>query len=586
MFDKSLKALALLALLALLIAALVGCTSKKEEPKPEPTQPGQEKSTEAPKPPQETSIVIVIPEDPPSFNGLVTDIGYEQMAMKLVLLGMVGIDADGNYYPVLAAELPTLENGAVVVDEEAWTMDVTWKMRDDVQWADGEPITADDVIFTWDKMSDPDGGIWFPGLDYTDSVEKVDDLTFVVHYNTVYPGYLTQFGGEQVVIWPEHYCGAEQDFVSMDCNRKPLSSGPYLLEEWAEGDHLTFVRNPSYFQAGKPAIDKILVKIVPEPPVRKTMLLEGDADLDFWLDEISMEDVKDEPGVVLSFSPYPRWVMRLVPNQAAKGSTDAVANPHPFLSDKRVRHAIRMAIDVDTLVNDIFYGYGEPIWTEFYRPPYQCDIPRPEYNPEKAKALLEEAGWTDADGDGIRECHGCPNADEGAPMSAGFVIYSDYGESLELAQQLVAEDLRDIGIDLDLSMVEGGVLWADYGSGGVEQTGNYELNMWDDGYAGVDPTDFIWSFYHSGASEPDMGWNVVRWANAEADALIDEAYTLDEEYRQEVFCQLAAILEDELPWILLFSTTENAAHAARLTGVQPSVNDIVTWNAADWKVEE
>jgi peptide/nickel transport system substrate-binding protein len=555
-------------------------TTAPEEPTraPEPTEP--------PPPPEETSIVIAIPEDPPSFNGIVTDTGYEQMAMKLVLLGLAAIDPQGNYYPVLAAELPTVENGGVVIDEEAWTMDVTWKMRDDVLWADGEPITADDVVFTWVKISDEEGGIWFPGLDYTEDVEKIDDYTFVVHYNTVFPAYLTQFGGEQIAIWPEHYCDPEQDFVSWDCNRDPLSSGPYMLEEWVEGDHLTLVRNPNYYQEGKPYIDQVIIRIVPEQPVRKTMMVEGEVDLNFWLDEPTMDDIKDEPNVELAFSPYNRWVMRLIPNEAEKGSLDSEENPHPFFKDVRVRHALRMAIDVDTLVNDIFLGYSEPVWTEFFRPPYICEIPRPEYNPEQAAALLEEAGWTDEDGDGIRECHGCPYAEEGYEMSAEFVIYSDYGESLELAQQLIAEDLRKIGMDLRLSMMEGGVMWADFGSGGTEQNGEFELNMWDDGYAGADPTEFIWTFYHTDAQEPDWGWNVVRWSNEEADALIDESYTLDEEYRQEVFCELAQIFEDELPWILLFSTTENAAHSTRLQGVQPSVNDIVTWNAADWTISE
>jgi len=587
--NRSLKVLALVAVFVLLVTSLIGCKpAAVEEPTEAPPvgEPAEEPAEEPEPAEEETSIVIVIPEDPPSFNGIVTDTGYEQMAMKLVLVGMAAVDPQGEYYPVLAAELPTVENGGVVIDEDAWTMDVTWKMRDDVTWADGEPITADDVIFTWEKISDPEGGIWFPGLDYTDDVEKIDDHTFVVHYSTVFPAYLTQFGGEQIVIWPEHYCDPEQDFVSWDCNRDPLSSGPYMLEEWAEGDHLTLVRNPNYFEENKPSIDKVIIQIVPEPPVRKTMMLEGDADLDFWLDETTMEDIKDEPNVVLSLSPHSRWVMRLIPNQAEKGYLDSEAHPHPFFSDVRVRHAVRMAIDVDTLVDDIFFGYGEPIWTEFFRPPYVCDIPRPPYDPERAMALLEEAGWTDTDGDGIRECHGCPNAEEGYVMSSEFVIYSDYGESLELAQQLIAENLRAVGMDTELSMMEGGIMWADFESGGTEQNGEFELNMWDDGYAGADPTEFIWTFYHTGAQEPDWGWNVVRWSNEEADALIDELYTMDEEYRQEVFCQLADIFEEELPWILLFSTTENTSHSTRLQGVQPQVNDIITWNAADWKIAE
>ena len=539
-----------------------------------------------PAPAEETSIVILIPEDPTGFNGLVTDTGYEQALMELALVGLTDIDPEGNFYLELAAEMPTLENGGVVVDEDAWTMDVTWKMRDDVFWADGEPVTADDVIFTWNAIADPEGGIWAEGIDYTDSIEKIDDYTFVVYYNTVYPNYRIQFGGENFAVWPEHYCDASQGFVAWDCNRDPLSSGPYILEEWATGDHLSFVRNPAYFEEGKPYIDRVVVRIVPEQSVSKTLVLEGDADLHIWPTESVMEDYKAAPNVKTTFSPSDRWIMRLIPNLAARGSVDPVENPHPILSDVRVRQAIRMAIDVDTISNDIFLGYSEPVWTEFFRPPYVCDIPKPEYDPAAAAALLEEAGWTDEDGDGTRECHGCRSAEEGYVMSMELMIYAEYGEELELAQQLVAEMLGDIGINLELSMVEGTILWADYESGGIEQQGDFDLNMWDDGYPGIDPTDHIWYYYYSEAAEPDWGWNVGRWINEDADALIDETYYLDEEYRQEMFCELAALLDEELPQILLFSAFDGAGYSSRLEGVQATVNDITTWNVADWKVVE
>ena len=132
----------------------------------------------------------------------------------------------------LAAELPTVENGDVVIDEENGTMDVTWKLRQDIQWADGTPVTADDVVFTYNALVDPENGSWIQGIDYVDGVEKIDDYTAVVHYNTIYPGYLTQFGGYQMVIWPAHYCDATQGFTSWDCASKPLSNGPYVLTEW------------------------------------------------------------------------------------------------------------------------------------------------------------------------------------------------------------------------------------------------------------------------------------------------------------------------------------------------------------------
>ncbi len=535
-----------------------------------------------------TSIVIVIPEDPPSFNGAVTDTGYEQMVMELVLLGLTDLDPKGNVLTEMAAELPTLENGGVILDEDAWTMDVTWKIRDDIYWADGEPVTADDVVFTWEAMSNPETGIWTYGSDYVDSIEKIDDYSLIVHYNTVYPGYMTQFGNENVAIWPEHYCDAEQGFVSWDCNREPLSNGPYLLQEWDPGDHLTFVRNPDYYEAGKPYTDKIIVKIVPEEAVMRQMMIEGDADVYMWLNETGIQELQSVPNVGISFSPITRWAMRLVPNLAAKGSIDGEADPHPFLSDVRVRQAMRMAIDVDTIAKEIFLGYSDPIWTEMFRPPFNsCGIPKPEYDPEGAKALLEEAGWTDEDGDGIRECHGCTTgAEEGYPMSMEFMIYAEYGELLELSQQLIAEQLKEIGMGTELGMVEGGIMWADYGSGGTEQNGEFELDLWDDGYFGFDIQDYLWSFYYSEAVEPDWGWNVGRWYNKDFDALLDEAYTLDEEYNTEMLCEAARILDQELPHIILWSAIDAAGYSTRTEGVQATINDVITWNAADWRVVE
>ena len=145
-------------------------------------QPGGDSAPAA----ESSGIVIVIPEDPPSFNPIVTDTGYDSLVMELVMLGLSDIDADGNVFPELASELPSVENGGVVLDEDAGTMSVTWKMREDIQWADGTPVTADDVIFTYESIVDPELGGWIPGIDYIDSVEKIDDYSLTVNYASVY----------------------------------------------------------------------------------------------------------------------------------------------------------------------------------------------------------------------------------------------------------------------------------------------------------------------------------------------------------------------------------------------------------------
>ena len=532
------------------------------------------------------NITIVIAEDPPSFNPMVADTGYDALVMELVILGLTDVDPQGNVFPELAAELPTVENGGVLIDADAGTMSVTWKMRQDVQWQDSKPVTAEDVLFTWNAIADPDNGTWIPGSDYIDSVEQVDQYSFTVNYNTIYPGYLTQFGGEQLAIWPAHYCDAKQGFVAWDCGRKPLSDGPFVLNEWIEGDHMTFIRNENYSLSPKPEIENVTVRIVPDDSVRKTMMLQGDADIDMWINVNTANELQGSEVAKVSLSPTDRWVMRLFMNQAAKGSTDAVADPHPILSDVRVRRAIRMAVDVDTINAEIFHGLAHPAWTEFFRPPYACEIPRPAFDPEAAKAMLEEAGWKDTDGDGIRECQGCSTgAPDGYKMEMEFITYAEYGEPMELTQQLIAEMLSQIGVKLNITVVEGSVLWDLAENGGIEQSGNFDIDLWDDGYAGVDPTDYLWEAYSQEAIEPGSGWNIARWDNPEMDALIDEAYTLDEEVRKHTFCAMANIINEEVPIIHLFTVPNADAYSARLKGVQSSVNDLVTWNIAEWKIK-
>ncbi len=599
MFKKS-KWLTLLAILVLVGIMSSACAKVTTEPVVQPTtggkvevQPTAVPATEVPEPtaaPEKSSITIVIAEDPPSFNPVVGQTGFDSLVMELVMLSLADVDEKGNAYPEIAAELPTVDNGGVVIDEENGTMDVTWKLRQDIKWADGVPVTAEDVVFTYNAVVDPNYGYWVPGVDYIDGVEKIDDYTAVVHYNTVYPSYQSQFGGYIMAVWPAHYCIVDenQGFTTWDCGKQPLSNGPYILKEWVQNDHLTFERNPNYYEAGKPAIDEVLVKIIPDEAVRKQMLINGDGDLDMWTPENVIAELSNVPNVEVSLSTIDRWVMRIFFNLAAKGTTDPVATPHPILSDVRVRRAIRMAIDTQTISNEFWYGYAKPVWTEFFRPPYNtCNVPQPVYDVEGAKTLLEEAGWSDQDGDGVRECHGCTTgAEEGYKMEMEFITYSEYGQTLDNTQEYLAEKLGELGIKLNISRVEGSVLWDIAANGGIEQSGNFDMDIWDDGYSGSDPTDFLWVYYYSAAAVPDAGQNYGRYINPTVDELIDASYTLDETARQEAFCQLATILDEDLPELTLFTTVDANAHSSRLQGVLSNANEIVTWNVEDWTIKQ
>jgi peptide/nickel transport system substrate-binding protein len=170
-------------------------------------------------------------------------------------------------------------------------------------------------------------------------------------------------------------------------------------------------------------------------------------------------------------------------------------------------------------------------------------------------------------------------------MEMEFITYSEYGNALDLTQEYIAEKLGEIGIKLNISRVEGSVLWDTSANGGIEQSGNFDMDIWDDGYSGSDPTDFLWGYYYSAAAIPDAGLNYGRYINSEVDELIDQSYTLDEELRKDLFCQMATILERDLPELLLFTTVDANAHSTRLQGVQSNANEIVTWNVADWTLK-
>lgn len=588
--TKSCKFLSVFGTLALLIVMLISGCAPSQPTKPVPVDATQvlqpttsQAGTEAGA--GTSTITIVIPEDPPNFNPVIADSGYDALVMHMVLLGMTAIDPEGKVYPVLAAELPTSENGGVVINPDSGIMDVTWKMRTDITWSDGAPVTADDVLFTYQAIIDPGTGAWIPGIDLVTGVDKIDDYQFVVHFSSVYPSYLTLFGNNQVAIWPKHYCKAEQGFQSWDCGRKPLSDGPFLLDEWVTGDHLTFVRNPKYFEQGKPNLDRVIIKIVPDATVRETMMRQGDADVLMWATEQVADNLKNESNVKVSISPTSRFAMRLYLNLAAKGTTDPLASPNPFFSDVRVRQAIRSAIDVDAITATVWHGFAVPVWSELFRPPYNtCNIPRPKFDAEAAKALLEQAGWVDTDGDGIRECKGCKTARDGEKFKFDLLTYSEYGEPLTLTQQLIGEMLKNVGIQADLTQSQGSVMWADTSSGGIEQSGNFDIDLYDDGYFGNDPTDFIWKYYNSTASVPDQGWNIGRWNNPQMDDLLNQAYTLDEKVRQQAFCEMAKLLDAELPQILLFSTLNADAYSTRLSNIQANINSVVSWNSADWEL--
>lgn len=553
----------ILLLLALLLAACAAPISTVI-PVPQPTEVAP--TTEA-GPMQGGTMVFPIYQDPGQLNPYLIATGETGLIAKAIYEGLVDIDPDGSYYPRLARELPTRENGGVSEDG----LTITWKLRDDVIWSDGKPFTSDDVRFTWEAVTHPDSVAHkkSQGWDLIESIETPDDYTVIVHYKEYYYNYLDQFIGFEAGILPRHACGEPDVMPEWECNRQPVGTGSFMIEEWRPGESLTLVRNPNYREAGKPNLDRIVFPIVPDETVRKEMLRSGEGDAILWLnfeqaDELEAAGVLVTPGTDM-------WLLRMGFNLSDDGNINA---PHPILTDNRVRKAIQWAVDPNLINEGILNGKGKVVSHELFRGLTKCPEPEIIYSKEAAKSSLEEAGWFDRDGDAVRECHGCLYAEEGHRMSMEIITSSD-PPSYSRMIQVIADELMDVGIELRPSTPDN--MWERYSSG------DYDIGFWDDGYTS-DPLTLLGNYYSSSNIPAN---NFFRFTDAEFDELFARVRTLkDPNERLEVFCEIDRLLFEQLPIVWLSVMPYPDAFSGRMRGWQFNPNDYMTWDIANWWISE
>lgn len=533
---------------------------------------------------EDDAIIVSIPTDPPSFNAYLNDTGYETLAGELVYGALAEIGPDGNYYPELAVDLPTLTNGGLSEDG----LTVTWRLRPDVHWSDGTPFTSADVRYTWQSLRD--SGIWAPGFDLIEDVETTDPQTAIVHYREFYPNYLIQFGGNGTGVFPAHYCGPTDQMLFWDCNFEPISTGPFVLDQWIRGVRLTFAPNPDYFVPDRPLASQLVLQIQSDPDFRARSLERGNVHLDLWPEDPALTRLEDGDTVRVFATQPPRFVLRLVPNLSLSGSADP-DTPHPALSDVRVREAIRYAVDVNRLNEEAFAGRAIPVDTELFQ--FGCQLPTYNFNPGVSSALLDEAGWrmVNPEVDPVRTCQGCGTTTDGAHLVLKSYIYEEFGEPLVTAHRLVEEMLAEVGIKLEREVVEGSKLWNTWENQGLELRGNFDLDLWDDGYYGVDPTLYLTDYYDPRTiptrDNPVAGLNISRYRNPTLTGIFDALHSpLPNNRRRTLLCELAIILHQDLPQIPLLALPDRYAINLNLQGVQPHIYDTVTWNAADWSLAQ
>ena len=527
----------------------------------------------------EKVVTLGIYQEPENLNtyiGVQTVITYVHKPFAEYL---IDVNEKGEYVPVLAAEVPSVENGGVSEDG----LTITYKLKKGIKWSDGQPFTSADVKFTWEALINPKNLVKSrSGYELIESVETPDDHTAVVKYKEYYAPYLTRFAP----VLPKHILGQLENMNDAPYNRMPVGTGAFRVTEWVSGDHITMEKNPYYREADKVKIDKLFFKIIPSREVGIAQIQAGDVDGVWDLIEAQIPMMEKNPEISLCLSNAlvsERLIMNhstpLPPNN---GNPDY---PHPILADLRVRQAIQYAIDKNTIIDKLLYGKARPGTTEIPDGwAHNPDVKPTEYDPEKAKQLLDAAGWKPG-ADGIREKDG---------TRLRLKITTTTGNKLrEMVEQVLVAQLKDVGIEFYIENVPSSVLFGSWANDADRKKGRYDILMYTTG-PGIDPHQQFEGYFHSKniptEANGGSGYNYTRHRDAELDKWLDLAGKAPSlEKRAEAYRKAQERVAEIIPHIYLYRRVNVHAFRNNVKGWIPNgygiIDAVATWNVADWYVE-
>ncbi len=530
------------------------------------------------------TVTLILPEEPTTLNFFLADAAIvRQVADATSMTGLATIDENGEFTAVLAQELPTLENGGLSDDY----LTVTWKLREGLKWSDGEALTSDDVRFTIEVLSNPDSGalVGTSGFDLITNVETPDDLTTVLTYSEPYPGYLDQFA---YGLFPRHATGEPAEMASWEWNRNPVTAGPFIVDNWASGESISFTRNPNYYEEGKPYLDGLVFAIVPEAAAQTAMMLNGDAQVHLWPGEFKADYDEFLKGKAQQYLIPGIWNMAIDFNLSAPFDGDpTAATPHPILGDLRVRQAIASAINYQSLQQDVLKGSVSDSTNPFAYGWYKCDLPRAfGYDVEKANQLLDEAGWVMGD-DGIRVAKGAMYAEDGTRLSLELQGYTAF-DPLQFTEEFIVENLKAIGVEARIQNYDFSIIFGAFEDNSPRAIGDYDMLIFDRGFT-TEPQGYNFDAYHSSRIPTESnptGGNYFRWENPKVDAALELAgSSFDTQVRKDAYCEVGQAVLDDMPQIYLYLFQDNYGIADSLTGYTLNTWGSMSWGAQNWQLK-
>lgn len=479
-------------------------------------------------------------------------------------------------------EVPAVEPTEVPVP----AMILTIKLNQKATWSDGVPVTADDFVFAYEmQMSDGNIGVQtrYPFDPYVDSLVALDDYTIQICLNEVYVGWLP---GLNMRPLPKHILGpiyeAEGSIDDADWNWNPtVGTGPFVFSEWVAASHLGFEANPNYWR-GAPKLDKLFIRIVPDDEAQMAALATGDSDIGVYITAADKPDL-DAMGSVELVSVSSGWVESWFFNTISEelGEANGLQPGHIALQDKRVRQAIAMGMNRQLIVDELFYGQYEIPATFWYDSPYEHpDLEPWPYDPEAAKALLDEAGWIDTNGDGTRDKDGVELVIQYSTTAGN--------ENREATGVLAQQMLSEIGVGVEILNYSYDVIWNSFGDGGPAALGQYDIAEWStvpDDFP--DPNTATWLCDEIPSDDNPYGGNWQGVCMEELEELFSEQVgELNMNARIQMFHDIGEIMHDEMFWMAMRKDTDFWAVNQRLlnvrfTGAGTGFFNLYEWDTTD-----
>ena len=432
-------------------------------------------------------------------------------------------DPDGNMKLVLAAEIPSLQNGGLAADGKS----VTWKLKPGVKWHDGKPFTADDVVFNWEYARDPATATVTIGVHRDITVEKIDDLTVRISFKKPTPFWADAFVGAPGSIIPKHLFADYKGGKSREApnNLVPVGTGPYKFIEFKPGDLIRGELNPDYHMPNRPYFDTIEMKGGGDAvSAARAVIQTGEYDFGWNIqveDDVLLRLEKGGKGktvyavggdtefIALNFTD---------PNTEIDGERSSIKTKHPLFSDIAVRKALAMLVDREA-VKKVIYGRAGRVTPNFLNGPEKFVSKNTtwEFNIEKAAKLLDDAGWK-VGADGIREKDG---------KKLKLLYQTAINGPRQKTQAIVKQACQKAGIDVELKSVVASVFF----SSDVANPDTYakfyaDLEMFQIPMSQPDPSQLMRRFHSRYVATKENKWqgvNFPRWVNKEYDATVDAA---------------------------------------------------------------